>query len=447
MCRVLFAAVLALTVSCSEAWGDPNSGANGNPGPLASARAKAAVPAAEAGGGNWPQFRGPGGLGISRATVLPTRWSDSENVIWKTEIPGAGASSPIVYGNRVFLTYQTGYAVDRKDSGAISALQRHVLCMDAAGGKVLWKWQAKTVRPEKKTPRFLGYVSSTPAADAEGVYCFFGKSGVVALSHEGKPLWQTSVGGNTHGWGSASSPVLYRNLVIVNAFVECGQLVALDKKTGKEVWRAGQLKESWNTPLLVPLPNGKTELIVAMSGRILGFDPATGKSLWSCAGHRWYIVPSMVAHKGIVYCLSGKGVEAMKAVRAGGRGDVSATHVLWTAKKGSNVPSPVYHEGHLYFAHERTGTAYCLSAETGKVVYEQRLPRVGGVYASPVLGAGKLYYLSRWGGTVVLAAKPEYELLAQNHLESERDVVPSPAISGNRLLLRMNRFLYCIGQK
>ncbi len=148
-----------------------------------------------------------------------------------------------------------------------------------------------------------------------------------------------------------------------------------------------------------------------------------------------------------MYCLSGKGVEATKAVRAGGRGDVTDTHVLWTAKKGSNVSSPVYYEGHLYLAHEVNAIAYCLNAATGKVVYEERLPRVGGVYGSPVLGAGKLYYLSRWGGTVVLAAKPEYELLAQNQLEDQRDVNSSPAISRNRLFLRMKRYLYCIGQK
>jgi outer membrane protein assembly factor BamB len=187
--------------------------------------------------------------------------------------------------------------------------------------------------------------------------------------------------------------------------------------------------------------------VVAVSGKILAFDPATGKPLWSCDGHRWYIVPSLVAHNGIVYCLSGKGVEAAKAVRAGGRGDVSDTHVLWTTEKGSNVSSPICYEGHLYFAHDTTGVAYCLNAATGDVVYEQRLPESGGVYASPVLGDGKLYYLSRWGGVLVLAAKPEYELLAQNHLEDERDVNSSPAVSKNRLYLRMNRHLYCIGEE
>ena len=190
----------------------------------------------------WSQFRGPGGLGISKASSLPTKWSDDENITWKTTIPGAGASSPVIYGNRMFMTFYTGYAVDGRDSGDISDLKRHLLCLDSVSGKILWEKSAKTVLPELKTPRFLGYASSTPAVDTDRVYCFFGKSGVVAFDHSGNQLWQRSVGGNTHGWGSASSPVLHKNLVIVNAFVECGQLVALDKATGMEVWRAGDLK-------------------------------------------------------------------------------------------------------------------------------------------------------------------------------------------------------------
>lgn len=403
--------------------------------------------AAGAAAGDWLQFRGPGGLGVGKASSLPTRWNDTEKVVWKTEVPGAGTSSPVIYKNRVFLTYQTGYAVDSNNPGDINDLKRHVLCVDAESGKSLWQWHAETVLPEIDTRRFRSYASSTPTVDDEGVYCFLGKSGVVALDHEGNLLWQASVGTETHGWGSASSPILYQNLVIVNAFVECGQLVALDKTTGKEVWRAGELKESWNTPLLVPLPNGKTELVVAMAGKILGFDPGTGESLWSCDGPRWYIVPSLVAHEGVVYCLSGKGVETAKAVRAGGRGDVTDSHVVWTTKKGSNVSSPIYYQGYLYFAHEATGVAYCLNAATGDIVYERSLPQAGGVYASPVICDGKLYYLSRWGGVLVLAAKPEFELLAQNQLPDQRDVNSSPAISNNRLFLRMNRYLYCIGEK
>jgi outer membrane protein assembly factor BamB len=395
----------------------------------------------------WSQFRGPGGLGISKAKSLPSKWSDEQNIVWKTTIPGAGASSPAIHGNRMFMTFYTGYAEDGRDSGNINDLKRHLICLDSVSGKILWEKSVKTVLPELKTPRFLGYASSTPAVDRDRVYCFFGKSGVVAFDHSGNQLWQQSVGDNTHGWGSASSPVLYKNLVIINAFVECGQLVALDKATGREVWRAGDLKESWNTPLLVDLPDGKTELVVAIARKILGFEPETGEELWECEGHRWYIVPSLIADNGVVYCLSGKGVEAIKAVRAGGRGDVSNTHVLWTVKKGTNVPSAVCYKGHIYFAHETKGIAYCLNAETGDVVYEENVPRIGGVYASAIVGAGKIYYVSRRGGTFVLAAKPKYELLAHNRLEGDRNAHASPAVDGQRLILRLDNFLYCIGQE
>ena len=398
-------------------------------------------------GASWPQFRGPGGLGIAEVSNLPTRWSDGENIVWKATIPGAGASSPVIYGNRVFLTFFSGYGVDGSSSGSIDNLKRHLLCLDAGSGDILWQKAVKTTLPELKTPRFPGYASSTPALDEDRVYCFFGKSGVIAFDHSGNQLWHRSVGENTHGWGSAASPVLYKDLVIINAFVEWGQLVALDKTSGKELWRAGDLKESWNTPLLVDLPDGKTELVIAISGKILGFEPDTGKQLWECEGHRWYIVPSLIAHDGIVYCLSGKGVEAIKAVRAGGRGDVSDTHVLWTVKKGTNVPSAVYHEGHVYFAHETKGTAYCLNAKTGDVVYEEPVPGMGGIYASAIVGAGKIYYVSRHSGTFVLAAKPNYELLAHNRLEGYRNAHASPAVNGRQLVLRMDRFLYCIGQK
>jgi outer membrane protein assembly factor BamB len=397
--------------------------------------------------GSWSQFRGPSGLGVAEASNLPTKWSDGENIVWKATIPGAGASSPVIYGNRVFLTFFTGFGIDSRNPGNIDDLKRHLLCLDAVSGGILWQKEVKTILPETNTRRFLGYASNTPAVDTDRVYCFFGKSGVIAFDHSGNQLWHRSVGDNTHGWGSAASPVLYQDLVIINAFVECGQLVALDKRTGREVWRAGDLKESWNTPLLVDLPDGKTELVIAISGKIMGFEPDTGKQLWECEGHRWYIVPSLIAHNGIVYCLSGKGVEAIKAVRAGGRGNVSDTHVLWTVKKGTNVPSAVYHEGHIYFAHETKGIAYCLNAKTGDVVYEEPVPRIGGVYASAIVGAGKIYYVSRHSGTFVLAAKPKYELLAHNRLEGDRNAHASPGVNGQRLVLRMDRFLYCIGEK
>lgn len=426
----------------------PPAAVSKKPSPPRSALA-AARPAPS--GGDWPQFRGPQGLGLGQTTGLPTTWSDEENLVWKTELPGAGTSSPVIYGDRIYLTAYTGYGVSPDDPGDMDDLRRMLLCINRKDGQVLWQKEVQSTLPEGEYGRRMhlhGYASSTPAVDEEGVYCFFGKSGLVAFDHDGNQRWQTRVGDNTHEWGSAASPVLYKDLVIVNAFVECGSLVAVNKNTGQEAWRTGGLKESWNTPLLVQLPGGKHELAVANMGRIMGVDPATGEELWTCKSMDWYIVGSMVAHEGTIYCLAGKGVEATLAVRAGGRGDVTETHVVWRAKKGSNVSSPVYFDGHLYFAHESQGIAYCLDAATGDVEYEQRLNRIGEIYASPLVADGKLYYVSRHQGAVVLAAQPEFEQLAHNRLESDRSVFnASPAASRGQLFLRSDRYLYCIGKE
>lgn len=241
--------------------------------------------------------------------------------------------------------------------------------------------------------------------------------------------------------------MLYQDLVIINACIESESLVALNKRTGKEVWRMSGIKESWSTPQLVAVAGGKTELVVAVLGKLLGFDPESGQGLWSATTDiAWYMVPSLVARDGIVYCIGGRSGGGL-AVRAGGRGDVTQSHRLWTGKKGSNVSSPVLHDGHLYWVHDNLGIAYCAEANTGKIVYEERLARAGQVYASPVSADGKLYYVSRRSGTYVLAAKPRFEQLAHNSLDDESILDASPAVAANRLLLRSDRFLYCIGQK
>jgi hypothetical protein len=378
---------------------------------------------------------------------LPTTWSATENIAWKTALPGPGGSSPVVFGDRIYLTGYTGYAVPGSPGGDLNSLQRHLLCLQRADGKMLWKKDVPAAQPEQAKVRDHGYASSTPLAEADGVYVFFGKSGVFAFSHEGQQLWQGDVGAKTHGWGSAASPVVFNDLVIINAAVESESLVALNKQTGKEVWRAGGMKESWNTPILVPVPGGKPELVVAIFGKVLGFDPATGEQLWSCAtGIGWYMVPSLVNDKDVVYCIGGRGNGAgALAVRAGGRGDVTSTRRLWTLNKGSNVSSPIFHDGHLYFLHENLGIAFCVEGATGNLVFEERLPNAGQFYGSLVLADGKLFGVTRNGRAFVLAAKPQFEQLARNEFDDRSSFDASPAVDGRRLLIRSDRFLYCIG--
>jgi outer membrane protein assembly factor BamB len=392
--------------------------------------------------GPWAQFRGPGGQGVSAERGLPVKWSAGEGVLWKADLPGGGTSSPIVVGDRVLLT---GYSGDA--AGTSGALGLYVLSLNRADGRQVWKQAVTPKLPEQDRIREdHGWASSTLAADAERIYAFFGKTGVFAYDHAGKPVWRADVGSGLNGWGSSNSPVLYRDLVIINASVESESLVGLDRRTGREVWRARGIKESWNTPILVSLPGGRTELVVAIFGKVLGFDPATGQELWSCnTDIPWYMVPSLVAQEGVVYCIGGRTAGAL-AVRCGGRGDVTGTNRVWTARKGSNVSSPVLYGGHLYWTHENLGIAYCVEASSGKLLYEERLPAGGQFYASPVAADGKIYHVARGGKTFVLAAGPRFNLLSTNELD-RGTYNASPAVAGGRLLIRSDRALYCLGAK
>ena len=216
---------------------------------------------------DWSQFRGPA-QGVSAEKSLPASWSATEHVVWKTALPGPGTSSPILVGDKIFLTAYSGFNVPG-EPGDMNALKRHLVCLDRKSGKLLWKKDVEAKLPEQPKIRDEhGYASSTPASDGKRIYCFFGKSGAKAFDLTGKELWTADVGDALHGWGSAASPVLYENTVLINASVESQSLVALDVATGKEVWRARGIKESWNTPVLA-----KTELLLAIQGKILGLDP------------------------------------------------------------------------------------------------------------------------------------------------------------------------------
>jgi outer membrane protein assembly factor BamB len=328
-------------------------------------------------------------------------------------------------------------------------LKRHVVCLDRSG-KILWNHQVMTLLPETPYSSFQalhGYTSSTPCSGGKNVYAFFGKSGVFAFDLNGKQLWTSSVGTTLNGWGSGTSPVLYKNLVIINASIESGSLVALNKNTGQRVWESkGKVARSWNTPLIVDVPNAPPELVVNQQGKLRGFNPETGAELWSCDALNDYVCPSVVAHAGVVFVIGARSNTAI-AVRAGGKGDVAKTHLLWTLKKGSNVSSPVYHAGHLYWTSESKGMAYCADAAKGTLVYEQKLsPFPGRIYASPMLADGKIYYVSRENGTYVVDASPTFKLVAHNNLNDSTIFNASPAVSDGHLYLRSDRYLYCIGK-
>jgi outer membrane protein assembly factor BamB len=390
----------------------------------------------------WPQFRGPGGQGVTSEVNLPLVWSDTENLAWKTALPGYGASSPIALGNRLYVTCYSGYGIDRGNPGTMEDLTLHVVCL-SNDGKTLWDRHVQPKLPESERVRDHGYAAATPATDGEHLYVFFGKTGVLKFDLEGNQLWQADVGDKTHGWGCGTSPVLYKNLVIVNASVESGSLVAINKQNGEEVWRAGGMNASWNTPHLVNVGGDKWELVVSVKDKILAFDPQTGTPLWNCDGIPDYVCPSIVSQDGIVYVIGGRTSRAI-AVRAGGRGDVTETHRLWEAKAGANVVSPVIYDGHLYWVSDRNNIAYCVRLSDGEVIYAERFR--GQPYASALVGDGKLYVVTRNGGTHVLAAKPAFEQLAHNRLEDRSTFNASPIVADGKLFLRSDKFLYCIGK-
>ena len=401
---------------------------------------------------DWTQFRGPAGAAVGQAENLPTQWDATKNIAWKTALPGLGTSSPITLNNRIYLTCYSGYAAQAESPGDMQKLMRHVVCLDRKTGKQIWSREFKPELPESEYRRgndsWHGYSSSTPVTDGKHLYVFFGKSGVYCLDLEGKQVWRATVGSGTRGWGSASSLLLHKNLVIVNASVESQALIAFDKTTGKEVWGVSGIRGCWNSPIIVNLPGDKAELVISVPQKVLGFDPATGKELWDCDGipDRGYVCPSVVAHEGVVYAIGGRSNTAL-AVRAGGKGNVTDSHLLWKTNKGSNVCSPVYYEGHLYWVHERSGTANCLDAKTGEVKFQQRLePRPGIVYSSSIIADGKWFCVSQHNGTYVMDAKPAFKLLSHNAFSKESSRTNAcPIVHNNQLLIRSDKFLYCIG--
>lgn len=391
---------------------------------------------------DWPQFRGPGGQGKSTAKKLPITWSDTENLVWKTNMPGSGSSSPIALDGKLYVTCYSGYGLDQSGD-SLDDLNLHLVCLDGASGVILWDSKIKPAQPESRKVRDHGYAAQTPATDGKHLYVFFGRSGVFKFDLKGKQIWQADVGSRTHGWGSGTSPVLYKHLVIVNASVESGFLVAIDKTSGKKVWRADGMERSWNTPHLVATPSGKQELTVSIKGWVLGFDPASGKELWRCQAIPDYICPSIVSRNGILYAIGGRSSKTL-AIKSSGRGDVTETHLLWQADVGANVSSPVVHDGHLYWTSDRVKKAYCLNLKNGNIKYEQKVDSQP--YASTMLADGKLYVVTRFGGTLVLAAEPSFRQLAHNKLADKTMFNASPTVCNGKLILRSNKSVYCFGK-
>lgn len=408
---------------------------------------------------DWPQWRGPEATGVSRETGLPTRWTSEDGVAWKAALPGLGTSSPVVWGDRVFVTSQVGSAtstplggefegaIQARHSPSAEGVELVVQAFHRSDGRLLW--EHRLPRTGDAPPLHLKHNLATPSPVTDGrvLYAWFGTGQLVAVETSGALLWQRHLG-EDYGpfdirWGHGSSPVLYEDLLLLLCDHEpVGRLVALDKATGKDRWRVerGEGTRSYATPLVIRRGEGD-ELIVNTRRRIEALDPATGALRWHAGDENRSPVATPVFHGEVLYATRGYFSGPYMAVRLGGRGDVTESHVDWIVPTGAPyVSSLLYYDGLLYMATEK-GIATAIDPATGDRVWRKRL---GGVFtASPVAGDGKVYLVAESGDTFVLKAGPEGDLLARNPL-GERSLA-SPALSGGQIFIRTDHHLVRIG--
>lgn len=411
---------------------------------------------------DWLRFRGPQGTGVAvENSAPPTEFDDQQNVVWKIDLPGAGASAPIIVGDKIFLTAYSGYGQTRDDVGDMDDLKRHVVCYSKSDGKKLWQ---KDYTPHLPEDPFAGmgvpehgYSSSTPVSDGTHVYVFFGKSGVYAFDLDGNQIWHTSVGTGSGSmrWGSGASPVLAGDVLVINATDESNSVLGLNKTTGEELWRNDGIENVWSTPLVVG--DGDDQAIVmSVPYEIWAMYPKTGKLKWFATnGVQDRAVSASPMLNGDVVVSMGGRSNTGTAIRLGGDdgADVTQTHTVWSGKSVARIMTPIIYQGNIYAVSR--GIATCVDAKTGEEIYKERLPSIGqtaqrrgpnGNYVSPVIAGGKLYQFVKNGGCYVIDARPEFKLLATNHLSQDgSEFNATPAISGGRLYVRSNRYLYCIG--
>ncbi|MDC0279219.1 PQQ-binding-like beta-propeller repeat protein, partial [bacterium] len=322
----------------------------------------------------------------------------------------------------------------------------HVISLSIDDGTINWNQIIKASDQEQQlTTRISdhGYSSPTACVDEDNVYAFFGPSGIIAHTRSGEYLWRSSVGTGTAGFGAAASPIVYQDLIIMNGSIESGAVYGLDKHTGEIRWKTDGIQRAWTTPTIVSLPSGQDELILNQKGAILGLEPTTGKEKWRCEAIQDYVVPCVIADGDTIYCSGGRSNMTF-AVRAGGKGDVTDTHLLWDVQRGANVTSPVLVNDYLYWSHDKA-IALCLRASDGEEMFRERLPTRSRVYASIVSDGKKLFLTTRDAGVLVLAANPTYQELAINQVGNDDEKFnATPAIAGDRLILRSDQAVYCI---
>jgi outer membrane protein assembly factor BamB len=418
---------------------------------------------APAAGENWPSFRGPNATGIADGLSIATTWDGvrSENIEWKTKLEGLGHSSPIVWGDRVFLTTAVSSdpgsifvhgldgRIDRRSDKAEHSFR--VLSLSAETGEILWEKEALRAVPKIQRHPKNSYASPTPVTDGKHVVAYFGSEGLYGYDFEGNLLWKRDLGtidagasyDDTYDWGVGSSPALYRGMVIVIADSQAGSFLgAFDVATGEPVWRADRsVISSFSTPLIHEGEN-RVELITNGAEIMHGYDPLTGKELWSLAGSSKNTTPTPVAGRGLVFITSGYRINPIFAVRPGGSGDIGETEfVAWRSQRdGSYMTTPIVY-GDILYTCQNNGVLSAYRADTGERIYQHRIAS-GALSASPIASDGRLYFTSEDGDVYVVAAGDEYELLSTNPMGEV--LMATPAAAPKRLFIRGQHHLFSI---
>ncbi|MEM8667952.1 MAG: PQQ-binding-like beta-propeller repeat protein [Planctomycetota bacterium] len=408
---------------------------------------------------DWSQFRGPNTSGTIEGPAVPSKWSSTENLRWRTELPGKGSSSPIIVGDRIFLTAYTGYGIDPTSPGDASALQRHLLAFDRATGKELWRQSVGATPKEDPYTGFItqhGYASSTPVSDGELVYVVHGKAGLFAYDFDGQLAWNIDLGqkSDPFKWGDGSSPILIGDVLVVDANVMGNQLLGLDKKTGKQLWAISDSKftNGWSTPTPVTI-DGQTLALFNLPSVVLAVDPKTGKEAWRVDSPLNDSACGCIAIANDQAFWMGSRAGRGIGVRLKATDGEPAGSVLWQSNLRSGICSPLALEGQLFWC--TGGIFYAANIETGEYTYKERLPRFAGAtggfpnadYSSPIAVAGKIIQFTRNGESYVIEPGESFSLVSHNPAfkDDTSAFSSTPAASNGQLFVRSESYLYCIG--
>lgn len=380
----------------------------------------------------WPRLRGPDGQGKTFHTDIPLAWSATENLVWKSPINGKGNSSSVVWDDRIFIT-----------SASEDGSERYVICYDRLSGQELWTSSIGNPYKEEKLYWKNTYASSTVVTDGEYVISLFGNAGLVCFDFEGNKIWQKDLGEMKIMHGPGTTPGIYKDMVIVVQDQNPGEslFAAYQIKTGEKVWQKPREKSfCWSSPIFARVGD-HDELIYNGSHYIVGYDPGTGQEIWRCHGSTREAIPMVVIGGGLIYSVSGRNGPTI-AIRPGGKGDITETHIAWKTQRGApHVPSPLYHDGRLYLVND-TGIATCLDASTGKSIWQKRVR--GRFSMSPVLVKDKILVTNEKGKSYLLKTGDKFEILAENDLAET--TYATPAVLGGKIYFRTAENLICVGE-